>query len=96
MVVAMELLIESQTVEPFIQQPVRRTAPAVAQPPLLSRLELHRPGRALLSCMRWGIVFGLVLSGFIGAEMLSRGINLVRDNPGNAGQPLLATTDSRH
>ena len=97
----MELLID-ETVEPsFVQPPVRKTAKAAgtpAQASLMKRLEQSRLGRGVLACMRWGVVCGLVLSGFFGAEMVSAGIDLASRNAatassGDAAQPILASAD---
>jgi hypothetical protein len=97
----MELLIEDAVEPSFVQSPVRKTAKAAAipaQPSLLKRLEQSRPGRAVLAGMRWGVVCGLVLSGYFGAEMVSAGIDLASRNAttassGDAAQPILASAD---
>jgi hypothetical protein len=93
----MELHIDVETVEPSL---IRTNTPSVAafsaQTPFLKRLETIRLGRALLSCMRWGIVCGLVLSGYFGAEMINAGIELAsRQQDGLVNsQPLLASASA--
>jgi hypothetical protein len=94
----MELLIE-ETVEPsFVHPPVRKPAQRAAQPSFLKRLEKSRTGRAVLGFAQWGVVCGLVLTGFFGAELVSTGIDLASQSNVAAGpidtpQPVLASAD---
>ena len=98
----MELLIE-ETVEPSaVQPPVRHAVRATgisAQPSVLKRLEQSRGGRAVLGFMRWGIVCGLVLTGFFGAEIVSAGVDSISRNvatgPSSTGQPILAAAGTQ-
>ena len=88
---ATELLIEI-TVEPSIAIFDTATAdPAVAQEPILKRLECSRWGRGILSCMRWGLVFGLILSGYCVAEMVNVGVQFATKNSPTTAQPILAS-----
>lgn len=105
---AMELLINSQTVEPFesavIYRPVRKTikppvppAPAVeqiAQPSGTRRIEKTRCGRGILSCARWGIVLTLVLLGYFGAELISNSVGMMTAHLAHsAPQPVVANAE---
>ena len=94
---AMELLID-ETVEPsFVHPPVRKALAAPAQLSFLKRLERSRGGRAVLGCMQWAVVSGLVLSGYFGAELVSAGIHMashsVATGPAEAPQTVLASAD---
>jgi hypothetical protein len=102
---AMELLMNPQTVEPFeatiVYRPIRKTmnpaapaAEAVAQPSLTQRLEKTPSGRVILGCMRWGVVLSLILSGYFGAELASNGIDVVKAHAFGAPQPVVATVEA--
>ncbi len=99
----MELLIDSDTVEPFVIEPRRGAcaapaSPVVAQMPILKGLGLTNLGRALLGSMRWGIVAALVLSGYFGAALINAGVDFAfREDAGTVktNQTLLATASPR-
>jgi hypothetical protein len=104
---AMELLINSQTVEPFetptVYRPIRKALrpaaaplePKVSQPSLRERFEKTACGRAILGCTRWGVIFALILSGYFGAELVSDGVDVVKAHTsGLTPQPVVASAET--
>ena len=78
--------------------PVAAETVAVVEPrrSLSARLEATAAGRAVLGLMQWAVVLGLIVTGFLGAEAISTGVELAtRSDRSNTAQ-ILATSTPRN
>jgi hypothetical protein len=88
--VATELHILSDTVEPFVVEPVRVLARRRRRLSLRRWLAGARHPRAVLSCARWLLVASLILSGYFAAAGINAAAQLIQN--GGSSQPLIATS----
>jgi hypothetical protein len=91
----MELHMLSDTVEPSLGVPAH--GEAQPRPSLSARLEATSLGRAFLGCMQWVVVLALILSGYVGAEIIHTGVQraLGHDSDTTAA-PMLAASASHN
>ena len=85
----------SEAVEP---SPATPTGGATGEPrlSLSARLEALPAGRAVLGCMQWAVVLGLVVTGFVGAEVINSGVQLATRADGPNTAQILATSTPRN
>jgi hypothetical protein len=95
----LQILSDTDTVEPSSPTPMvvapRRRDPVGERPSLSARLQATAPGRFTLSCLQWSVVLGLVLSGYVGAEIINTGMQrALGHSPSTAGAaaPMLAAS----
>ena len=86
----------SDTVEPSLAIGVLERPDAPPRPTLRARLEATGSGQLLLSCLRWTVVFALILAGYIGADIIHAGVQRAggHGDPANTATPMLAATAS--
>ena len=84
--------ILSEAVEPSPLATAKGVATGEPRLNFSARLEALPAGRALLGCMQWAVVLGLVVTGFFGAEVIHNGVQLAtRTDAPNTAQILAAS-----
>jgi hypothetical protein len=90
----LRILSDEETVEPSLDVSPRREAPP-PRPSLSARLQATSLGRAIHGCMQWVVVLGLILSGYVFADVLNAGVrHALGHDAGNTAAPMLAASAS--